>query len=121
MVTRTPCSTSSPRKESANPRSPNFDAAYADQPGLAESPAEELTKTKVPAARRTAASVSRVSTAGATRLTSICSRNWEADCSSTGGELDHAGHVEHRVEPVQIGQGERLGPARSAAKARAPG
>ena len=50
VETRTPCSTSSARRESARARRPNFEAAYADHSAPAESPAEELTKTTVPRA-----------------------------------------------------------------------
>ena len=54
VVTRTPCSTSSARSESAKPRSPNFEAAYADH-GARGQAGRGVHEQMVPPARRTAA------------------------------------------------------------------
>ena len=61
----------------------------------------------VPPVRRTAASVSRVSTAGATRLTSICSRRLLDGLVGHRAEVDDAGDVQHRVEAVEVGHPDR--------------
>ena len=100
VVTRTPCSASSARSESAKARSPNFDAAYADQSALAVSPAEEFTNTIVPPrAAHVRAAARAISTAGAMRLTSSCaSQLAPARSRSTGARSTTPGHVQHRVD-----------------------
>ncbi len=108
LVTRTPVSTSSARTESARARRPNFDAAYAAHVGLAVEPGRGVREDDGAAGRAAAPGGSaRVRTAGATRLTSSCSRHCSSGASPTGSRSTHAGDLQQRVELVgQVGRGE---------------
>ena len=85
MVTRTPCSCSSARSESASARRPNFEAAYADQLRVRDQAGAGVDEDDG-AARRPAAPgrQTRVSTAGATRLTASCDCQASVVSSATG-------------------------------------
>ena len=98
VVTRTPCEDSSCRRISAKPRTPDFEATYADRPAASgDRVAVKLAIRTKPLALRRAGSSARVRIIGAIMLTLICSKICPA-ASSAEAEIDDGGDVEQAVE-----------------------